>query len=509
MLNDQIAFGDFCIQQSNTQTGTTRTTRLLIDANGNVGIGTNSPQTLLQLQKANGTGSILLRMQNDSVDGYSGTHLYGSDNFIKGHFGWANTSAGTLADKMYFGTIAAKDVVFTSNDTERMRITSGGNVGIGTSSPIAKTEIRGNGNTAINSAGTLFVTTGGTATQAAEAGGQLTFGAWLNGDLSVPYPVAAIKGVSESSTTDINKGALIFATMNNTTNAERMRITSGGNVGIGTSSPASYTLLDVNGQSIFRGNPIITSGNALKFNNYYNSGTVSDRAVATGFAGQIYFDSGSGYISFQNSASSVSADTNTTISERMRITSGGEIQSSGDLKFNSANTVYNASGDFYVRASTHLQLGAGGTNSLMTIFNNGNVAIGTSDIGYKLTLNGQPGANGYTAWTNYSDSRLKENVTDFDATNVLDKICAIRPVTYNYNELSGFDEETRARRISGFIAQELMQVFPDMVGTIKKDDVEYYDTNLSNLNLYLVKAIQEQTQIIKDLEERIVALESK
>ena len=123
----------------------------------------------------------------------------------------------------------------------------------------------------------------------------------------------------------------------------------------------------------------------------------------------------------------------------------------------------------------------------------GNVSIGTAtDFGYKLNLNGQPGANGYTAWTNWSDLRLKENITDLDATNVLDKISKIRPVTYNYNELSGFDEDTRSRRISGFIAQELMEVFPDMVSTMKRDDGgEYYDTNLSNLDLYLVKAIQE------------------
>ena len=145
----------------------------------------------------------------------------------------------------------------------------------------------------------------------------------------------------------------------------------------------------------------------------------------------------------------------------------------------------------------------------MTIINGGNIGMGTTAPGYKLTLNGQPGANGYTLWTNYSDIRLKENITDLEVTNVLDKICAIRPVTYNYNELSGYDEQTRNRRISGFIAQELMEVFPDMVGTIKKENVEYYDTNLSNLNLYLVKAIQEQQAIITSLQEQINELNNK
>ncbi len=122
----------------------------------------------------------------------------------------------------------------------------------------------------------------------------------------------------------------------------------------------------------------------------------------------------------------------------------------------------------------------------------GNVTIGTNtDYGYKLSLQGQPGANGYTLWTNYSDYRLKENIIDFEAINILDKIDKIRPVTYNYNKLTGYDEETRNRRTSGFIAQELLEVFPDMVGTKIIKDIEYYDTNLSNLDLYLVKAIQE------------------
>lgn len=121
----------------------------------------------------------------------------------------------------------------------------------------------------------------------------------------------------------------------------------------------------------------------------------------------------------------------------------------------------------------------------------GNLLVGVTTGSYKLTLNGQPGANGYTAWTNYSDARLKENVTDFTKENVLDKVCSLRPVTFNYNDKSGFDEPTRQRRISGFIAQELQQVFPDMVGTIEIDGTEYLDTNLSNLALYLLQAIKE------------------
>ena len=54
-----------------------------------------------------------------------------------------------------------------------------------------------------------------------------------------------------------------------------------------------------------------------------------------------------------------------------------------------------------------------------------------------------------------------------------------------------------------------MEVLPDMVGTIKRDGVDYYDTNLSNLNLYLVKAIQELSAKNNALVQRIEYLENK
>ena len=144
----------------------------------------------------------------------------------------------------------------------------------------------------------------------------------------------------------------------------------------------------------------------------------------------------------------------------------------------------------------------------ISILSNGYVGIANIAPAYPLTLNGQPAANGYTAWTNYSDARLKENIVDFEPTGALSKIIAMRPVSFNYNELSGFSEEARARTVSGFIAQELQVICPEMVGAREIDAEEYLDTNTSNLNLYLVKAIQELKSIIDTQSARITALET-
>jgi hypothetical protein len=225
---------------------------VLYDNGTNVGIGTTSPNSILELKTSTATNSIRFGVIADD-NRFNMISLNGL-NTEGNYIGLAG--GGSTDTNLFYQSGNGGDHRFRTGNgssfTERMRITSTGNVGIGTTTTSAKTEVRGNGDTAINSAGTLFVTTGGTATQAAGAGGQLTFGAWLNGDLSVPYPVAAIKGVSESSTTDTNKGALIFATMNNTTNAERMRITSAG-----------YVTQKSNGGSYF-------SGPYSQFSNFNN-----------------------------------------------------------------------------------------------------------------------------------------------------------------------------------------------------------------------------------------------
>jgi hypothetical protein len=109
-----------------------------------------------------------------------------------------------------------------------------------------------------------------------------------------------------------------------------------------------------------------------------------------------------------------------------------------------------------------------------------------------------------------SDRRLKENIVD--ATSKLEDILKLRVVNFN---LIG-----ETQKNIGFIAQEMQDVFPSLVN-IK--DTRKYDEDGNIISGYedalglkvgmefaiLVKAIQEQTQIIKNLEARIVSLESK
>jgi len=106
--------------------------QMVLTLSGNVGIGTTSPSQKLTIGDGTGTGNQYLRINSSATDIYIGQS--GS-----GLFGLAANSGGNIASDntsfpLAIGTIAAQPLIFGTTNAERMRITSGGVVCIGTTS---------------------------------------------------------------------------------------------------------------------------------------------------------------------------------------------------------------------------------------------------------------------------------------------------------------------------------------------------------------------------------------
>jgi hypothetical protein len=177
--------------------GTADTERMRIDSSGNVGIGTSSPGTPLHVEGAAAANNLAIRVINTDTSGYSTIQLGGTDAGIYRN-GSAQTGYGG-ASSLNLITVGAHPIAFSTGNTPRVIIDSSGNVGIGTTAPARPLTV--NGSIRIASGAVI------------EAG-----------TTSLNTYIAAVEGAS---------GYWAFAT----NGGERMRITSAGNVGIGTTVP--------------------------------------------------------------------------------------------------------------------------------------------------------------------------------------------------------------------------------------------------------------------------------
>jgi hypothetical protein len=313
---------------------------------------------------------------------------------------------------------AADTLAASTQGTERLRVDSSGNVGIGTASPATKLEV--NGSVRIGS------------------GNDYQFDSTLK-----------INGESTGAT-----GYLRFYT----NSAERLRIDSSGNVGIGNTDPSAAKLV-VQGAATDTETIRVITGSA--------SGTQQKTGI--GFAFSSTATNPSALISaeeFDTSdvrANIVFATNNTntdvTPSERMRITSAGEV---------------------YI--------------------------AGTTDQGaYNLQVNGT-GVWGAGAYVNGSDSRIKEDIQPL--ASGLDVVGKLNPVTYKYKETWSSDQSIQ----SGFIAQELLTALDGQIyvnGVVQQGGAEgYYSVAYQNLIAVLTKAIQELKAENDSLKTRVSALEA-
>ena len=195
---------------------TNNTERLRIDSSGRVGIGTSSPDATLQVARSTSQTDIdgvnqvatFLNTSSDTNGNLTGIRLRqdNATNVAQGFIGLSSTGNSSTRANLVIATPNT-----SGNATERLRIDSSGNVGIGTASPSVRLEVAGS--TKIGS------------------GNDYQFDSTLK-----------INAESTGAT-----GYLRFYT----NSAERLRITSGGEVYIaGTTDQGAYNL-QVNGTGVW------------------------------------------------------------------------------------------------------------------------------------------------------------------------------------------------------------------------------------------------------------------
>lgn len=192
-------------------------------ASGNVGIGTGAPSFTLDVHN---TAANTVRSYCTDATGTSYAAL------SAGTAAGVNSIMYSYSGAGWYGTTTNHPVVFLTNNTEKMRIDSSGNVGIGMSSPGQRLVVSGadtNGST-IRLANTTSIPTASEVILSLDAGNN-----GLNSRDS------QIRGGNNGS----NQTYIDFYTANAAAPTRAMRIDNASNVGIGTSSPSAAARLDV------------------------------------------------------------------------------------------------------------------------------------------------------------------------------------------------------------------------------------------------------------------------
>jgi hypothetical protein len=183
------------------------------------------------------------------------------------------------------------------------------------------------------------------------------------------------------------------------------------------------------------------------------------------------------------------------------------IDSSGNLLVGTTNSSLTAGQGFKAiyNSGTDPYVGAVMASSSNSQTNYHLYSTGAGTFRFYVGMGGTISATSATI-TTISDQRLKENIVDIDVG--LDAVMALKPRKFDWKAGKGKDKKGDR----GWIAQEFETVFPEMIQTWKDpapEGEEPYKAVNADLIPVLVKAIQEQQQIINDLKARIETLESK
>jgi hypothetical protein len=387
-----------------------------------------------------------------------------------------------------------------------------------------------------DTSGILALQTAGTTAVTVDASQNVTFA----GVTTLQAGTAALPALTKSG--DTNTGIFFPAAdviAASTGGSERLRIDSGGNVSIGTTTNSTDPLYikGSNASQLYTTLENSAAGDT-GFHLKRSGGTTNDAYMylPTGSTDLRFYNGGGDRITIQGSGNVGIGDTSPTTAKLVVTGSGtaASIMTSTVARFNGSANGINIGDD---GTDGVIGVGNSGTNlgflsrvagvytKTMVLTSAGYLLLGytTSNGSYNLQVNSQIFATSATIAT--SDGRYKENVIPL--SGALSLVNALNPVQFEWKKhpIHNFD---RQQPTVGFIAQEVQQVLVDkpyLNSIIKRNECtipeekdangnvtkeayveEFLGIAEGNMIAILTKAIQEQQALITQLQADVATL---
>ncbi len=431
--------------------------------NGKIGIGTTSPQAQLHINEDASNSYATLRLEGANRGGI--IDMYNQTSYPVSRI---------LTDQSGNIFISTSGAFASTSLSEKFTILTGGNVGIGTTSPTQKLNVV-NDNTATwtakftNNTNNVYLSVNDANNYGIYVSGEsknyfsgnigigtttptalLDFGTsvqdnkihlFASGNDKYGMGIRSSQLLLYSGALGAGSGGITFGKMNGTTYTESMRITNDGNVGIGVTSPTTAKLI-VAGKVMLNN---ASSPNNLAELNIGSTGSVETRAIDIDGS---WAQNENKSISFTYSTGA----TNLVGQINCKHDSPGSRIRWGKLYHSGDSSTY-----------TMELISSSQTTANLTVA--GNITAAADVVAY-------------------SDERLKSNIKTLDGSKVL--------------KMRGVSFEKEGKKGSGVIAQELEKVAPELVN----NDNEYKGVAYGNLTGYLIEAIKELEARVKELENK-------
>jgi hypothetical protein len=474
-----------------------------------LGIGTTSPIYKLYVQ-AN-EPQFLAMFRNGTQNGTTGSRIaFDVNNVGSASFGLAPNSSDLILSTGWNG----------SDNIERMRVTNTGNIGIGTSNPIGPLQVGsggrlriGNDNSDYTIIGTQDIDDINNTRIVISGNNRTTYGGGID-----YFAVPGVADYAHKFYTSQNNPAIVIDTIGNTTFSGNTNFN--GNVIFNNIVQIMNT---TDTENINEG-ALIISGGASIAKNFHVGGNINIIKNLNVFDNSI-FNSGVNVLGNLNSAGPTNLYgkvniLNTTNNDTISGNNGALVVSGG------LGVMGNATVDGYMRVRGNLIIGSNslvltenaiyypnGNITLNNIYVNsdGYVGIGTTtpDAGfdinnYKDSLGGFSGTHAYLNWVygagisgslgvgsvylslrtlyeshfggtirQFSDKRIKSNISIIDDNLALNKLRLIEPKKYTY-----IDKLIRGNsEVFGFIAQEVQENIPEAIRLTKEFIPDIYQIN--------------------------------